>query len=296
MITHRHRRTAIIIVCLALFLAGRGPAYAAGDFVDKTRQAPPAEEGALLPTGPPLPVVLYMVQRGDTLGGLARQFRVDEETIRAANPDLRLRTGDVIQIPLWPTRLWVDAGGGTIRELAEHTGIPLASLTQANALGSDAVFAPGQRVWLPPAIPANGVSLTEVVLETAEHGAIHLAAPLWPVLGPLSKTYGGPKIHKGLDIVAPHGTQIIAPRWGTVTAVRWDDILGLHMVIGSTNGVEMTFGHLSEVLVGPGHEVSLGQPIARVGNNGHSTGPHLHFELRIHGELHDPALFLGVGR
>ncbi|RJQ07572.1 MAG: LysM peptidoglycan-binding domain-containing protein [Bacillota bacterium] len=294
--THDHRRRlAIILACilafLALVLSGQGAVHAA-DFVDKSRLVEAAE--ILLPEGPPLPVVSYPVQRGDTLWALACQFRVDEETIRSANPGLRMWPGDEILIPLWPSRLWVDAGGGTLRELAEYTGLPLADIMQANGLASDAVFAAGQRVWLPLAIPENGIALSEVCVETGE-GPIHLAQPLWPVVGRLSRLYGGPRVHKGLDIVAPIGTQIVAPRWGTVSAVRYDDILGLHLVLESTNGVEMLFAHLSEVLVGPGHEVSLGQVIGKVGDNGNSTGAHLHWEIRVYGELYDPAIFLGVG-
>ena len=291
---HNHRRKlAIILACILAFLAlvlwGQ-PTVHAGDFVDKSR---PAGEAVLLSEGPTIPVISYPVQRGDTVWALARQFHVDEGTILSANPGLRLWPGDEILIPLWPSRLWVDAGGGTLLELAEYTGLPIEDIMQANALASDAVFEAGQKVWLPLAIPANGIALSEIVVTTAE-GALHLARPLWPVVGPLSRLYGGPKVHKGLDIVAPYGTQVIAPRWGTVSAVRWDDSYGLHLILESNHGVEMLFAHLSEVLVGPGHEVALGQVIARVGNNGRSTGAHLHFEIRVHGEYQDPAVFLGV--
>ena len=88
--------------------------------------------------------------------------------------------------------------------------------------------------------------------------------------------------HRGIDLAAPVGTPVYAPADGTVKKIKWDVRgYGLLLEINHGMGITTLYGHLSKVLVKPGQKVKRGQIIARVGNTGRSTGPHLHYEVRI---------------
>jgi hypothetical protein len=90
--------------------------------------------------------------------------------------------------------------------------------------------------------------------------------------------------HTGIDIAAPLGTPILAAKDGVVTSVTTNDpIYGTCITIDHGNGETTFYGHMSQSYVTDGEHVTAGQPIAPVGSEGRSTGPHLHFEIRING-------------
>jgi LysM repeat protein len=289
------RRLAILLLLgVIVLLAGR-PARAADILIRAPGPQPAAAPEPARPQGPLMPVVTLTIERGDTLWGLSQQFAVAIEIIEAANPGLEMQVGESVDIPLWPVRLvfWA-RGGEPLTDVADYYGVGLDVLMQANGLAADAVLEPGQRVWVLDEIPANGVWPEEVMTRVGDE--LHWTARMpAPVVGAISRSYGGPEIHRGVDIVAPYGTRIISPRAGVVTRVGGDQVYGTYVVI-SHGHVETLYAHLSEVLVGPGQEVKVGDVIGRVGDNGRSTGAHLHWELRVAGELQDPLQFVrGVG-
>ncbi|MGE5578425.1 MAG: peptidoglycan DD-metalloendopeptidase family protein [Bacillota bacterium] len=98
--------------------------------------------------------------------------------------------------------------------------------------------------------------------------------------------------HSGVDVAAPAGAVIKAAADGTVTAAGWEGGYGIRVVIAHGFGIETLYGHCSTTLVRPGQEVKRGNPIARVGNTGVSTGPHLHYEVRLEGDAVDPEQYL----
>jgi len=111
----------------------------------------------------------------------------------------------------------------------------------------------------------------------------------WPVRGFVSSGYG-PRLdpftglqrrHVGIDIVAPTGTTIRAPADGIVTYTGLDPTLGNMLVIDHGYGVITRYGHNDSVLVREGQRVKRGDAVALVGSSGKSTGPHLHYEIRI---------------
>ena len=114
---------------------------------------------------------------------------------------------------------------------------------------------------------------------------------VWPSDGPIT-SFMGPEhpdgIDIGLDVVET--LDIRASAGGIVTAARGSDEepLGLSIIIDHGNGVTTTYGHLSELLVEEGDEVAIGELIGIGGSTGHSTGDHLHFEVRKHGLTVDP--------
>lgn len=105
---------------------------------------------------------------------------------------------------------------------------------------------------------------------------------VWPVDGTrltshLGKRWGG--YHTGLDIACPTGTPIRAAARGTITLSGWHGPFGYLVEITHPNGLRTRYAHNSRLLVKKGQLVRRGQTIARSGSTGHSTGPHLHFEV-----------------
>jgi len=103
---------------------------------------------------------------------------------------------------------------------------------------------------------------------------------------------GHDRMHEGVDLAAPQGTSVLAAREGTVSAAADDPVLGLHVVIEHEGGMRTVYGHLSSIAVVLNQTVRSGTMIGAVGSTGLSTGPHLHFEIRISGKARDPSSYL----
>lgn len=101
------------------------------------------------------------------------------------------------------------------------------------------------------------------------------------------------KMHKGIDIVAPLGTDVMASAKGQVIKIGYSkDGYGHYVILKHANGITSKYAQLSEVIVELNQEISANQVIAKVGSSGKSTGPHLHFEMRKDGKLVDPLTLL----
>lgn len=100
------------------------------------------------------------------------------------------------------------------------------------------------------------------------------------------------KMHAGVDIRGPVGTPIYATADGTVDRAERAGGYGNLVELNHGKGIQTRYGHLSKILVEPGTAVKRGQLIALMGSTGHSTGPHLHYEVRIDGKAVNPAPFL----
>jgi murein DD-endopeptidase MepM/ murein hydrolase activator NlpD len=97
--------------------------------------------------------------------------------------------------------------------------------------------------------------------------------------------------HDGLDIAAPMGAPVVAPAAGVVVAIDSQGGYGLLVAVDHGHGVVTRYAHLSRVHVRVGQTVTRGQLLANVGNSGLSTGPHLHYEIRVGGTVVDPLRF-----
>ena len=118
-----------------------------------------------------------------------------------------------------------------------------------------------------------------------------------PVTGTISSRYGvSSKIrvstHTGLDIAATTGTPIKVVADGTITFAEYSGSYGYLVKVDHGNGVETWYGHTSKMLVKEGQAVKAGNTIALVGSTGNSTGPHLHFEIRVNGVAYNPQNYL----
>lgn len=118
----------------------------------------------------------------------------------------------------------------------------------------------------------------------------------WPANGPVTSPYGyrthpisgERRLHAGIDIGAPNGSSIVAAEAGEVVYAGWYGGYGLATVINHGDGIATLYAHQSSLSVATGQRVSKGQRIGAVGSTGYSTGPHLHFEVRVNGEPVDP--------
>ncbi len=118
----------------------------------------------------------------------------------------------------------------------------------------------------------------------------------WPASGPITSPFGvrsdpitgRTRRHDGIDIGAPMGATITAAASGTVIYAGWESGYGNTIVIDHDGAVSTLYGHCSQIFVSNGQEVQRGQAIGAVGSTGRSTGPHLHFEVRVNGVAVDP--------
>lgn len=104
---------------------------------------------------------------------------------------------------------------------------------------------------------------------------------------------GKATVHSGIDLGVPTGTQVHAAKDGTVTKVAWDpDGYGNYLMIDHGGGLVTLYGHCSRILASVGQSVKAGNVVALSGNTGHSTGSHLHFEVRVNGQAVNPRGYL----
>ena len=133
---------------------------------------------------------------------------------------------------------------------------------------------------------------------TTSSGKVSLGISLIkPVSGVISSRFGErssirSSTHTGLDIATSRGTPISAAAAGTVTFSGYKGSYGKLVVITHSNGVQTYYGHCNKLYVSTGETVSQGQQIAEVGSTGNSTGPHLHFEIRVNGTAYNPQNYL----
>ena len=106
---------------------------------------------------------------------------------------------------------------------------------------------------------------------------------------------GGYRFHAGIDLAAAMGTAIFATSSGTVATAGWCGGYGICVTLDHGNGYFTLYGHLSRVDVAPGQRIGSGQELGLVGSTGNSTGPHLHYEVRINGRPVDPIAYLRGG-
>jgi len=193
----------------------------------------------------------------------------------------------------------VQAVEDTSRKLAEKSGVVNNSDSPLHGAGG-------------PAIPLDAAGLatleskmSRLEQELRAHEAIlrerGFTPSIWPVDGKLESGFGGRRnpfggssyeFHDGQDIDAPWGAPVVAGAKGTVTFVGWQHGYGRLVVIDHGGGLTTRYGHLSEFDVEQGNEVARGQFIGRVGSTGRSTGPHLHYEIRINDDPVNPLQYL----
>lgn len=190
----------------------------------------------------------------------------------------------------------------TLADIAKRQGIPLEDLAEINGLSPASPIQPGQVIFVLAPEPGAGRALdpSDAPLPPSvdeEAGSSEPAAALdWPLReGQMSSVYGRRwgRAHQGIDLAAPVGTPIFAAREGVVLYA--DNVVrgyGNMVVISHAGDLLTAYAHTSVLLVRKGDRVRRGQIIARVGQTGHATAPHLHFEVRQGQVPRDPLRYL----
>lgn len=133
-----------------------------------------------------------------------------------------------------------------------------------------------------------------------QHSLLASAPSIWPVRGYPTSEFGQRNdpytaeqvMHAGLDIAGRHGDDIIAPSDGTVVFAGLEGGYGNVLVLDHGYGIKTRYGHLSAIHAKAGERVKRGQMVASMGNTGRSTGPHLHYEIRVNGVPQNPRKFI----
>ena len=145
-------------------------------------------------------------------------------------------------------------------------------------------------------LQAASVALTERI-RTAQgqtSSTPSSAGLVWPVSGPVTSPFGWRwgRMHEGIDIGVSYGTPIRAAASGTVIYCGWESGYDNLTVLDHGGNLATAYGHQSSIAVSCGQHVGQGDVIGYVGSTGHSTGPHLHFEVRVNGSPVDPMGYL----
>jgi len=229
----------------------------------------------------------HVVRAGETLWEISREYRVSVRTIVLANdlsdPDL-IVVGQRLTIPPADGVVHTVRRGETIWEISRAYGVEMAEVIGSNPGVRPDRLQVGQKLFVPGAR----------VQTAAGSRAAGDSAFSWPVEGRISSYFGyrWGRLHTGIDIAAPLGSPIRASRAGTVIASGWMGGYGRTVVLKHGDGSKTLYAHASSLLVHKGQRVERGRVIARVGSSGHSTGPHVHFEVIIDGKPRDPLNYL----
>jgi len=158
----------------------------------------------------------------------------------------------------------------------------------------EAVTPPEVSPYTGPALPENA---------SMEYFELGLAETVTPVLGRMTSPYGyrddpitsgEDEFHVGVDLSAEIGTPVLSFAAGTVDFIGESSGYGLYIQIDHGNGITTFYCHCSQLCVQKGMQVSAGQMIAKTGDTGNTTGPHLHMEMRRHGILLTPEYYIEV--
>ncbi|MDH7475918.1 MAG: M23 family metallopeptidase [Microgenomates group bacterium] len=243
-------------------------------------------------------IVDYQVAAGDTLASIAKKFDISVDTIKWAN-NLKtdtIKPGQILKIPPVTGIVHKVASGETIYTIAKKyktdpqkiVNFPFNDFADLDTFS----LTVGQILYVPDGVieeaPAIASPKFYAQIQAGVKGSSNF---IWPTSGLI--TQYPVWYHMALDIANPSYPPVLASDTGTVVfagCVRYG--YGCHIIIDHANGYQTLYAHLANIDVSPGQGVTQGQKIGNVGSTGHSTGPHLHFEIRSGGSLLNPLNFL----
>lgn len=262
----------------------------------------------------------YTVEKGDTFNGIAYSLDMTPADLSALNPDININKiyiGQqlVIQeaVPYLSVRTYENKTyEAVIPSPVEE--IPTADLyignTKVKEQGEDGLALQNADITYVNGIEVDRTILTSETLEEATTTYTYVGTTpkprtasngyyIWPtsthrITSPYGYRYifGSYSFHLGIDLGASYGSNIMASDGGKVTYAGWKGSYGNLVIVTHDNGSQTYYAHCSKLLVSYGDKVYQGQTIAKVGSTGNSTGPHLHFEIRINGKTVDPQNYL----
>ncbi|MDI6703235.1 MAG: M23 family metallopeptidase [bacterium] len=239
----------------------------------------------------------HIVKKGENLWLIADKYGVDVSTILGTNKIKKrlLYPGQKLSIPNQKGILHKIRRGESIWDISKNYKIPLREISETNNISDPSFIKAGSEIFLPGAKPKP-----IIIYRYNKASFSTLPGFVKPCKGPISSKYGYRihpvyrrwHFHTGIDIKAYTGAKILASSPGQVVFSGWKPGYGKLIVIRHPNGFETYYGHNSVNLVQVGQSVERYQQIARVGETGITTGPHLHFEIRKNGRSENPYLYL----
>jgi murein DD-endopeptidase MepM/ murein hydrolase activator NlpD len=275
--------------------------------IDESKEVNILSENALVPATGPAGVSdgtdnedissdqisVYVIRKGDSIAKIAEMFEVSANTIRWTN-DLKvgqkLNEGDVLIIlPIDGTKHTVTKGQ-TLKSIAKLYKVDVLDITDFNGLASDAKLTVGDELIIPdgeavdttPAKPKAKTKTFEkdyfVKNNLIQNTDGYFINPV-PGYKRLSQHVHG---KNGVDLAASTGTPIVAAAAGKVIFARkgYNGGYGNLVIISHPNGTQTLYAHQSVIDTKQGDQVTQGEIIGHVGSTGHSTGPHLHYEVQ----------------
>jgi murein DD-endopeptidase MepM/ murein hydrolase activator NlpD len=261
----------------------------------------------------PIPKIRrYKVANGDTVEGIAQRYGLNPSTILWSNRitgDTVLQIGQELLIPVKDGILHEVGVGDSLWDVASAHQVEVDQVIKGNPDVSPDSLQPGQLLLVPGGLPARRV------LVISRDGAGGRPAPSpapapqpapqgsgfqWPLTGEITEqfgwrthpVYGTRNFHDGIDIAVPEGTSVRATASGTVVLAEWYGGWGLTIKVNHGAGLVTRYSHNNTLLVKVGDSVKAGQIIARSGNTGVSTGPHLDFGIYRNDTPVDPIALL----
>lgn len=254
---------------------------------------------------------VYVVQPGDSLSGIAEKYNMSVDDVKALNPGIE--SDDNIY---YDDRLTVSVPSAAVQILVQK------QVTYKEDYYADVVYEDDGEMYIGESeVIQDGQAGTHTVTDLVTYmgdteyereqlqETVQVAAVAqiikrgtkskptymypctnWNITSRYGYRWG--RLHAGTDVGVPIGTTVRASRSGQVTVSGWVGGYGNCVMIDHGDGVVTVYGHLNECLVSVGQYVNQGETIALSGNTGRSTGPHLHFEIRIGGSAVDPEPYL----
>lgn len=261
---------------------------------------------------------IYTIESGDCASIIAVTNDMSTNELYEMNPGLeanvsRMQIGDELVVMVPEPELFVS----TVEEVLYTEIIDREKVyvnDSSEYIGTNTVIKPGEDGILEiraVVYKTNGketereiteeMTLLEPITETLSRGTMALPVTTatgtyeLPLLTYTIRSYFGPrwgKMHTGIDLAAPTGTSIKASDGGIVIKSGWNGGYGYMIEIDHGHGMSTRYAHCSELLVEVGDEVAQYEEIGKVGSTGNSTGPHVHFEVRVDGVAKDPMNYL----
>lgn len=242
----------------------------------------------------------YMVRPGDTLASIGKKFDISADTIKWAN-DLKtdiIKPEQTLKIPPITGVVHTVVSGETVYSIAKKYKTTAQNIV--NFIFNDFVdidtFAlrTGQVLYIPDGViePEQPKYFAQAPQYASAIAGVRGSSNfIWPTTGGITQfpTW----YHMAFDIASGGAPPIIAADTGTVTysgCLNWG--YGCHVVVDHGNGYSTLYAHMSLLSVSAGQAVSQGQQLGNMGSTGRSTGAHLHFEVRLNGELQNPQNYL----
>lgn len=248
---------------------------------------------------PGIQFFIYHSTLDDSFSELAKKFNLSEETLRSLNEYNNHNEPKPERALLIPSRdgiFHVVRPGQDLADIAKAYEISLMAVLEANHKTNNSDLKPGEILYLPRAryLSNRDVRWLALLSLTTQKTFMkpttgRFADGFGERIDPIS---GKVRFHAGLDLAPGLGARVVAAQDGTVIWAGLQSGFGRLIILDHGNQLTTWYAHLEQILVKPRQIVKKGDLIGKVGSSGRTTGPHLHFEVRLNNKPQNPLLYL----